>query len=132
MKRAQNSWKLSNDIMAFERVEKALKSGAFNRTIVIDGDSLTRQLFILLGCIAWSAGYVDEYERPLMKIHKGDTNTILKNAHLHSSSKFINLAHVKLVGSGAIYYVGNPTKEKIVASIIISWRVVPQKRRTLK
>lgn len=51
-----------------------------------------------------------------MKIHKGDTNTILKNAHLHSSSKFINLAHVKLVGSGAIYYVGNPTKEKIVAN----------------
>jgi hypothetical protein len=106
----------SNNNRAYERVVKALKFGAFRgRKVVLDGDSLTRQLFISLGCLAWSAGYVDEYEFKQDSMFEGGENTILNNARIEASSKFINEATLHLKGGGKIYYVGNPIKEKIKA-----------------
>jgi len=112
MQRAKMALKFSNDARAYERVVTALEQNAFNRTIVLDGDSLTRQLFISLSCLAWTAGYVTEFNVDA-DIYEGDTNTIMKNAGMHSSSKFFSEANVKLKGGGTIYYVGNGSRRAI-------------------
>lgn len=111
--RAKMALDLSNDNRAFERVSAAFEKGAFNRTIVLDGDSLTRQLFISLGCLAWSAGYVEDFEIPHKYVSKGDENSILLNAHYAASSFNYNEAHIKFYQGGDLYYISNPIKEKI-------------------
>ena len=111
--RAQAALDFSNEARAYERVVSALENGAFDwRTIILDGDSLTRQLFISLGCLAWSAGYVIEYDIP-MKTNIGNSNSIMKNAQYEASSKFFSRGSIKLKGGGQIYYVSNPSEEKI-------------------
>lgn len=111
--RAKLALDFSNDALAYERVVTALEKNAFNRTIVLDGDSLTRQLFISLGCLAWAAGYVTDFHMPYVTTHEGDTNTILVNSELHASSIYIGQASVTLRGGGTIYYVGTASREKI-------------------
>jgi hypothetical protein len=87
----------------------ALENGAFDgRTIVLDGDSLTRLFFISLGCLAWSAGYVIEYNVP-MSITGGRLNSILKNGEYDASSKLFSKGFIKLKDGGKIYYVANPS-----------------------
>ena len=58
--RAQQSRQYSADQHhSLQRIFHALSQGAFDgRTIVFDGDSLTRQLFISLSCLVHSAGYI--------------------------------------------------------------------------
>jgi len=91
----------------------ALENGALDgRTIVLDGDSLTRQFFISLGCLAWSARYVIEYNVP-MSITGGRLNSILKNGEYDASSKLFSKGFIKLKGGGKIYYVANPNEKKI-------------------
>jgi len=87
MQRAKIALKFSNDARAYERVVTALEQNAFNRTIVLDGDSLTRQLFISLSCLAWTGGFVTDFNIDASTL-EGDTNKILKNTGMHSSSKF--------------------------------------------
>lgn len=112
MQRAKMALDLSNDARAYERVVTALEYNAFNRTIVLDGDSLTRQLFISLSCLAWTAGYVTDYNIEAAP-YEGDTNAILKNSGTHSSSKTFGRANIILKGGGTIYYVGNGSKRAI-------------------
>ena len=114
--RGKMAMDFSNNRRAYERVVQALESGAFHgRKIVLDGDSLTRQLFISLGCLAWSAGYVDNYEFKQEHVTEGKQNLILNNANIEASSKMITRAFIHLKGGGKIYYVANPIKEKIIA-----------------
>jgi hypothetical protein len=111
--RAQAALDFSNEARAYERVVSALENGAFDgRTIVLDGDSLTRQFFISLGCLAWSARYVIEYNVP-MSITGGRLNSILKNGEYDASSKLFSKGFIKLKGGGKIYYVANPSEKKI-------------------
>jgi hypothetical protein len=110
--RADMALDLSNNAKAYARVTKALQNHAFNRTILLDGDSLTRQLFISVGCLLWSAGYVEDYILG-QYVYNGGTNTILKNVNYTASSKNFGAAHVKVKGGGEIYYISNPSKEKI-------------------
>ena len=110
--RAEMALDLSNNAKAYERVTNALQNHAFNRTILLDGDSLTRQLFISLGCLLWSAGYVEDYVLHHF-VYNGGTISILKNANYTASSKNFGAAHVKVKGGGEIYYISNPSKEKI-------------------
>lgn len=113
MDRAKMALDFSNDNHAYDKVVTTLENGAFDdRKIVLDGDSLTRKLFISLGCMAWAAGYVDEYDYE-HDVHTGGTNTIMNNAHYEASSKYFGMGTVHLKGGGQIYYIGNPTKEKI-------------------
>jgi hypothetical protein len=60
--RAQQSRQYSADQHhSLQRIFHALSQGAFDgRTIVFDGDSLTRQLFISLSCLVHSAGYIQD------------------------------------------------------------------------
>jgi hypothetical protein len=46
-------------------------------------------------------------------VSNGGTNTILKNVNYTASSKNFGAAHVKVKGGGEIYYISNPSKEKI-------------------
>jgi hypothetical protein len=111
--RAQAALDFSNEARAYERVVSALEKGAFDgRTIVLDGDSLTRQFFISLGCLAWSAGYVIEYDVP-MYIYEGRLNSVLKNGQYDASSKIFSKGVIKLKGGGKIYYIANPSEKKI-------------------
>lgn len=104
----------SNENNAYDRVVTALQDGSFDdRKIVLDGDSLTRQLFISLGCMAWAAGYVDKYEFDQNEVYTGGENTIMNNVHYEASSKIIDRGLVHLKGGGQIYYIGNPIKKKI-------------------
>jgi hypothetical protein len=64
--RAQWALDFSNNAHAYKRVFHALENNAFDgRKIMFDGDSLTRQSFISLGCFAWNAGYVEDYDIPI-------------------------------------------------------------------
>ena len=111
--RAQAALDFSNEARAYERVVSALEKGAFDgRTIVLDGDSLTRQFFISLGCLAWSAGYVIECDVP-MDISEGGSNSVLKNGKYDASSKMFSEGVIKLKGGGKIYYIGNPSDKMI-------------------
>ena len=57
IQRAKMALNLSNKAKSYERVLNAIEIGAFDdRKIILDGDSLTRQLFISIGCLAWTAG----------------------------------------------------------------------------
>ncbi|KAL7564403.1 hypothetical protein ACA910_002721 [Epithemia clementina (nom. ined.)] len=104
--RAEMALELSNDFRAYQRVRVALEKHAFNRTIFMYGDSLTRQLFISLSCLAWSAGYVNEYSIGHVNVESGSANTILRNANYTASSRRYWQGHVKLRGGGAVYYGG--------------------------
>ena len=74
------------DAHALERVHTALVSGAFNdRRIAFDGDSLTRQLFMSLGCLAWSSGHVVNHNISWIEYSPEDTAKFSKMFH-----KFIN------------------------------------------
>lgn len=113
--RAKMGLDLSNSMHAYERVVNALENQAFdNRKIVLDGDSLTRQFFISLSCLAWSAGYVEHFEYP-QEHHTfpGSINPIMNNAHYTASSKFFGQGFIRLKGGGEVYYISNPTHEKI-------------------
>ena len=110
--RAEMALNLSNEHKAYDRVYNALENSAFdNRTIVLEGDSLTRQLFISLSCLAWSAGHVKSYDlhSNLETYTKDDKNEILINANYIASNKFIGSSHVQLKGSnngnGHIYII---------------------------
>jgi len=111
--RAQAALDFSNEARAYERVVSALENGAFDgRTVVLDGDSLTRQFFISLGCLAWSAGYVIEYDVP-MDIYGGRLNSVLKNGQYDASSKIFSQGFIKLKGGGKMYYISHPSEKKI-------------------
>ena len=111
--RAEMALDLVNDNKAYERVVAAFESGAFNRTIVLDGDSLTRQLFISLGCLAWTAGYVEDVVELVASYGSKGINNILNNAHYSASSTFFDKGHIKFKGGGDLYYIANPKKKKI-------------------
>jgi len=103
---AKQSLDLSNNAKAYQRILNALQSGAFNnRKIILDGDSLTRQLFISLSCIAWSAGYVSDYTINNYDVWEGSTNNVLHNINYTASEQFNKQVHVKLKGGGDIYYI---------------------------
>mmetsp|Transcript_3530 Transcript_3530/g.4911 ORF Transcript_3530/g.4911 Transcript_3530/m.4911 type:complete len:397 (+) Transcript_3530:126-1316(+) len=114
--RAKKALELSNNANAYDRVSKALKKGAFNRTVILEGDSLTRQFFISLGCLAWSEGFVQDYSLPLY-VSEGGSNTILKNADYKASSILFVNGHIQLKNGGQIYYISNPKLEIIRASL---------------
>mmetsp|Transcript_28304 Transcript_28304/g.54180 ORF Transcript_28304/g.54180 Transcript_28304/m.54180 type:complete len:455 (+) Transcript_28304:149-1513(+) len=113
MARAEMALDLSNKAEAYKRVVVALKNGAFNRTITLEGDSLTRQLFISLSCFAWSAGYVVDYDSDHTGVLAGGAVSILQNVNYTASSKFIGNAHVELQGGGEFYYISHPSEDKI-------------------
>jgi len=103
---AKQSLNLSNDAKSYQRVLNAFESGAFiNRKIILDGDSLTRQLFISLSCIAWSAGYVSDYTINNYDVWEGSTNNVLHNLNYTASEQFNKQVHVKLKDGGDIYYI---------------------------
>ena len=105
----------SNEYRAYERVVTALESGAFDgRTIVMEGDSLTRQLFISLSCMIWSAGYVDKYDFDQAKVQIGGLNSVMNNVHDEASSKFIGRGALYLHGGGQLHYVANPESKQIL------------------
>ena len=94
---------LPNDKKAYERVVVAFEQGAFNRTIILDGDSLTHQLFISLGCLSWLAGYVEDFTIPHQHVHSKDTNEILMNTHCTASSVVFTDAHAQFKGGAVLY-----------------------------
>ena len=111
--RAKSALDFSNDAFAYDRVVSALENNAFDgRKIVLDGDSLTRQFFISLGCLAWSAGYVEDYDVPEY-IYEGGLNSVLNNAQYEASSKLFTKGSITLKGGGRIFYIANPSEEKI-------------------
>src|SRR5210317_864720 len=76
----KQSLSLSNNAKSYQRVLTALQNGAFsNRKLVLDGDSLTRQLFISLSCMLWSAGYFTDYTISNYDVWSGGENPTLKN-----------------------------------------------------
>jgi hypothetical protein len=113
--RAKMGLDFSNSMHAYERVVNALENNAFdNRKVILDGDSLTRQFFISLSCLAWSAGYVEHFEYPQVHgTYPGSVNSIMNNAHYTASSKFFGQAFIRLKGGGEVHYVSNPSTEKI-------------------
>ena len=103
---AKQSLSLSNNAKSYQRVLTALQNGAFsNRKLVLDGDSLTRQLFISLSCMLWSAGYVTDYTISNYDVWSGGENPTLKNFNYTASERFYKQVHVKLKDDGEIYYV---------------------------
>jgi hypothetical protein len=59
--RAEAARHFSNDMRTLEIVQQALESNSFkDRKISLVGDSHTRQLFISLGCLVHSAGYLKD------------------------------------------------------------------------
>ena len=112
--RAELALNFSNDALAYERVLSSLQNGGFDkRKIVLDGDSLTRQLFISLGCLAWHAGYVEQYF--LGDVHEyPPSGGPLANAHFKEPSKLFVEGHIKLIGGGEIYF--NTKPESLVVS----------------
>ena len=103
---AMRSLSLSNNAKSYQRVLTALQNGAFsNRKLVLDGDSLTRQLFISLSCMLWSAGYVTDYTISNYDVWSGGENPTLKNFNYTASERFYKQVHVKLKDDGEIYYV---------------------------
>lgn len=55
--RAHKAKQFSNRYQTLKRVHRALESNSFyGRKIILDGDSLTRQIFISLSCLIWNAG----------------------------------------------------------------------------
>lgn len=111
MHRAEKALEFSNNHHAYDTVVSALESGAFdNRTIVLDGDSLTRQLFISLSCLSWSAGFVEEYD-----IHAKVTtsNPVLKSSAYRYPSTFFSSGHVRLRGGIEIYYYDKQSESRI-------------------
>ena len=103
---AKQSLNLSNDAKSYQRVLNALHNGAFsNRRIILDGDSLTRQLFISLSCMAWSAGYVTDYTISKYDVWSGGENPTLQNFNYTASERFYKQVHVKLKDDGDIYYI---------------------------
>ena len=103
---AQKSLKVSNDFKAYQRIATAYQKGAYNnRRIILDGDSLTRQLFISTSCMLWSMGYVEDYTINNYDVWAGGQNSILTNFHYIASERFIKEASVTLRGGGKIYYI---------------------------
>ena len=103
---AQKSLKLSNDFKAYRRIATAYQKGAYNnRRIILDGDSLTRQLFISTSCMLWSMGIVEDYTINNYDVWAGGQNSILTNFHYIASERFIKEASVTLRGGGKIYYI---------------------------
>jgi len=87
--RADLALHVSNDARTYQRVITALEAGAFDaRKIVLNGDSLTREFFISLGCMAWSAGYIEHYHVPIDIINR---------------KKFWS-GYIRLKGGGEIFY----------------------------
>jgi len=106
--RAEMGMQFSNDARAYERVYKALEENAFNRRIVLDGDSLTRQLLISLGCLAWSAGHVAYYNTSELKFYPGGgLKAFRSNPNYNASSWLFDQAYIRLKGGGEIYYINN-------------------------
>ena len=111
MHRAEKAMEFSNHHHAYDIIVSALESGAFvNRTIVLDGDSLTRQLFISLSCLSWSAGFVEEYD-----IHAKVTtsNPVLESTAYKYPSTFFNSGYVRLRGGIEIYYYDKQSESRI-------------------
>ena len=103
---AKQSLNLSNNAKSYQRVLHALQNGAFsNRRIILDGDSLTRQLFISLSCMAWSAGYVTDYTISKYDVWSGGENPTLRSFNYTASERFYKQVHVKLKDDGDIYYI---------------------------
>lgn len=93
---------------------KSLESGGFDgRQIILDGDSLTRQLFISLGCLAWNAGYVEHYELSNISVRSPENNTITKSAGYNEPISTYNKGQISLRGGGKIYYYDKATAENI-------------------
>jgi hypothetical protein len=60
--RAQQGRMLARNANATGIVSAAFRKGAFRgKNIYIDGDSLSKQLFISLGCLLWSSSSVADY-----------------------------------------------------------------------
>ena len=111
MHQAEKAIEFSNYHHAYDIVVSTLQSGAFdNRTIVLNGDSLTRQLFISLSCLSWSAGFVEEYD-----IHAKVTtsNPVLESASYKYPSTFFNSGYVRLRGGIEIYYYDKQSESRI-------------------
>jgi hypothetical protein len=105
MKRAREALDFSMHHNSYHRVQQALEQQAFdNRTIYLEGDSLTRQLFISLGCLAWQAGYVKYYYLGKVHVITKKKNEILANANFDGVDKFFYSASIGLRGGGKIYY----------------------------
>ena len=105
MHRAELALNYSNDALAYERVLTSLQNGGFDRRkIVLDGDSLTRQLFISLGCLAWNAGYVEEYNLNKVHVNAAEENKVLKSAEFQEPSILYLQGQIHLKGGGEIYY----------------------------
>jgi hypothetical protein len=142
LERAEAARQFSIDSRALEKVDAALQSGAFaGRKVVFDGDSLTRQLFISLGCLAWGSGYVtshqtewreftDEQATTLRRhfprcIQKGEHSTILGSViKLQGNTELIfEDRHRKF---GKTMYQGNKPIQKL-----IDWTLACQENRTI-
>jgi hypothetical protein len=142
LERAEAARQFSIESRALEKVHAALQSGAFaGRRIVFDGDSLTRQLFISLGCLAWGSGYVtshqtewreftDEQATALRQhfprfIHKGEHSAILGSyVQLQGGTELIfEDRHRK---SDKTMYRGNKQVQKL-----IDWTLACQENRTI-
>lgn len=105
MQRAQEALHFSIQHNTYHRVQQALEKEAFyQRTIYLEGDSLTRQLFISLGCLAWKAGHVEYYDLGKVHVITKKRNEILANAKFDGVDKYFSEALIGLRGGGKIYY----------------------------
>jgi len=114
LQRAELALNFSNGNLAYDRVVKSLESGGFDgRNIILDGDSLTRQFFISLGCLAWNAGYVEHYILNNISVLPPEENTITKSAGYDEPISGYSSGQISLRGGGMIYYYNKSSAKNI-------------------
>lgn len=122
--RAERALNISNDMLAYHRVKTALEDGAFdNRIIVLDGDSLQRQNYISLACLAWEAGFVQSYSH-YVNVIPASKSTILRNtSYGDEPTSYFSNGYVLLQGGGEIHYTDNVSKMKKIGADLAGRRI---------
>jgi hypothetical protein len=108
--RAREAWMISKNANTTQIVAQVIQSGWFRgRNIFFDGDSTTKQLFVSLGCLAWSTSLIDSYDItyvPTVNPITGKRLPIRKlpNLVIEGEGSYFKAAEFSFKGGGFVRY----------------------------
>jgi hypothetical protein len=128
LSRAIEARNLSQVARALEIATRAFERGTFarGRNLYLDGDSLTKQLFVSIGCLAWDSGLVEAKQimyRPMVDPKTGKRLPIrnLPNLVTEGEGSYYSKAEFTFKGGGLVRY------EQTTSSKLTLWTTACQK-----